>query len=45
LPCNVNLNFGRGLEMPAFVDKFDFVEEKIVARGRGQVSWGAMKLS
>ena len=44
LPCNLNLNFHRGLEMPAFADKFDFGEEKIIAEERGgggvaQVSW------
>jgi hypothetical protein len=41
LPCNLNLNFCRGLEMPAFAHKFDFGEEKIVAGGGGggQVSW------
>ena len=40
LPCNLYLNFRRGLEMPTFADKFDAGEEKIVARGgRGQVNW------
>ena len=33
------MNFRRALEIPAFADKFDFGEKKIVAGRRGQVSW------
>jgi hypothetical protein len=46
LPCNLNQNFRRGLEMAAFADKYNFGEEKIIAPGGGFrcVGW-AMKLS